>query len=508
MEASAPAVSPLDSVPQPAPLEVRDPATGELIRRVPSLDATAVAALVADARAAQPGWEALGFRGRGAIFHAAQKWLIDNSARMLDTICAESGKTRDDGQVEISVSAQSFGFWAKMAPKYLADEKLRSRSPFALGRKVVIRYSPIGVIGVIGPWNYPLVNVFLDAVPALMAGNSVVLKPSEVTPLTALLIAEMMDASRIPEGVLQVATGGRETGEAVIDECDSVMFTGSTRTGKAVMERAARTLTPVSLELGGKDPLIVCADADVDRAANAAAYYSMNNSGQICISVERVYVEEPVYDEFVSKVVGIVNGLRQGPAAGPGEVDVGAITYGPQLEIVERHVNDARQRGATIATGGHRRPGDGRFFEPTVLTDVDHSMACMTEETFGPTLPIMKVRDAEEAIRLANDSPYGLQASVYTRSMANGERIARRLQAGAVTINDSQVNYTVFDAPMGGWKESGIGVRHGPSGIRKYCHTQSILFTPLAPKRDFHMFPYRPWRSKLMARAVRWIYGR
>jgi acyl-CoA reductase-like NAD-dependent aldehyde dehydrogenase len=235
MEASAPAVSPPESAPGLAPLEVRDPATGELIRRVPSLDAAAVAALVADARAAQPGWEALGFRGRAAVFHAAQKWLIDNSERMVDTICAESGKTRDDGQVEISVSAQSFGFWAKMAPKYLSDEKLRSRSPFALGRKVVIRYSPIGVIGVIGPWNYPLVNVFLDAVPALMAGNSVALKPSEVTPLTALLIAEMMDASGIPKGVLQVATGARETGEAVIDECDFVMFTGSTRTGKAVM---------------------------------------------------------------------------------------------------------------------------------------------------------------------------------------------------------------------------------------------------------------------------------
>ncbi|HEV3056328.1 MAG TPA: succinic semialdehyde dehydrogenase [Solirubrobacteraceae bacterium] len=513
MEPSSSAVSPPPSDAPATPrlaetFEVRNPATGELIRTLPSLDTAAVAALVAEARAARPGWEAIGFDARGAIFRAAQKWLIANSDRVIETIIAENGKTRDDAQVEVSVSAQSFGFWAKMAPKYLADEKLWSVSPLAFGRKVVVRYSPLGVIGVIGPWNYPLVNQFLDAVPALMAGNAVVLKPSEVTPLTALLVAEMMAECGMPSGVLVVATGGRETGEALIDAVDMVMFTGSTRTGRAVMERAAKTLTPVSLELGGKDPMIVCADADVDRAANAATFYALNNSGQICISVERVYVEAPIYDEFVAKVLDNVKGLRQGPAAGPGEVEIGAITHGPQIEIVERHVEDARARGATIAAGGRRLPGAGRFYEPTVLTGVDHTMQCMTEETFGPTLPIMKVADVEQAIELANDSAYGLQASVYTKDMAKGERIARRLEAGSVTINDSQINYTVFDAPMGGWKGSGIGVRHGASGIRKYCHTQSILFTPFAPKRDVHMFPYKPWRSKLMARLVRFIYGR
>jgi acyl-CoA reductase-like NAD-dependent aldehyde dehydrogenase len=203
-----------------------------------------------------------------------------------------------------------------------------------------------------------------------------------------------------------------------------------------------------------------------------------------------------------------VKDLRQGPPAGPGEVEVGAITFAPQLEIIERHVLDARERGASVLAGGRRKEGEGRFYEPTVLVGVDHTMACMREETFGPTLPIMRVRDSEEALRLANDSPYGLQASVFSRDMDNAERIARRLQAGAVTINDAQINYTVFDAPMGGWKSSGIGVRHGPSGIRKYCHTQSILFTPHAPKRDIHMFPYRPWRSKLVARLVRLMYGR
>jgi acyl-CoA reductase-like NAD-dependent aldehyde dehydrogenase len=442
------------------------------------------------------------------VFRAAQRWLIKHQDRFIETICGETGKTVDDAQVEVSVAAQSFGFWAKMAPKYLRDERLRSRSPLAFGRKVVIRYSPIGVVGVIGPWNYPLVNAFCDAVPALMAGNAVVLKPSEVTPLTALLTVEMMEASGMPRGVLQVATGGGETGAALIDETDFIMFTGSTPTGKRVMERASKTLTPVSLELGGKDPMIVCADADVERAANAAVYYALNNSGQICISVERVYVESPVYDGFMAKVLENVQGLRQGPPGGPGEVEIGAVTFDRQLDIIERHVIDAKEKGASVVAGGHRREGPGQFFEPTVLVNVDHTMQCMTDETFGPTLPIMRVADADEAVRLANESSYGLQASVFTKDMTKAEALARRLQAGAVTINDAQVNYTVFDAPMGGWKSSGIGVRHGPTGIRKYCQTQSILFTPFAPKRDIHMFPYKPWRSRLMARVVRLMYGR
>jgi acyl-CoA reductase-like NAD-dependent aldehyde dehydrogenase len=489
-------------------ISVEAPATGQTIGEVPSLDGAAVADLVAKARAAQPAWEALGFAGRAKVFKAAQKWLIANSQRMLETVCAETGKTYEDGQVEVSVAAGSFAFWAKQASRYLADEKLRSTSPLAFGRKVLIRYSPLGVVGVIGPWNYPLVNMFCDCVPALMAGNTVVMKPSEVTPLTALLTVEMMREAGLPESVLQVATGLGETAQALIDDVDFVMFTGSTATGRKVMERAAKTLTPVSLELGGKDPMIVCADADVDRAANAAAYYSMNNSGQVCISVERVYVEQPIYDDFVAKVLDNVKGIRQGPPGGPGEVEVGAITGPGQLDIIERHVLDAKERGASVLTGGKRRVGDGRFYEPTVMVGVDHSMDCMREETFGPTLPIMRVADVDEAVRLANDSPYGLQASVFTKDMAKAEAIARRLEAGAVTINDAQVNYTVFNAPMGGWKSSGVGVRHGPSGIRKYCHSQTILFTPFAPKRDIHMFPYAPWRSKLLARVVKMVYGR
>jgi acyl-CoA reductase-like NAD-dependent aldehyde dehydrogenase len=489
-----------------AGITVENPATGAVIRTVPSLSAEEVAELVARGRAAQPAWEALGFEGRARVLRRAQKWVLDNDERLVATIVSETGKTHEDAHLaEVAYAASAFGFWAKQAPRYLADERIRSSNPFVAGRRLVVRYAPLGVVGVIGPWNYPLTNSFGDCIPAMAAGNAVVLKPSEVTPLTSLLMAECMRECGLPDGVYQVATGAGETGEALIDAVDMVMFTGSTATGRKVLERAARTLTPVSLELGGKDPMIVLADADLERAANAAVYYSMQNGGQTCISVERVYVEAPVYEEFVRKVVDKVHALRQGPPAGPGSVDVGAVTFPPQLEIVTRHVDEARAAGASVVAGGH---ADGSFFPPTVLTGVDHSMACMTEETFGPTLPIMRVQDAEEALQLANDTEYGLAASVWTRDIERGEQLARRIEAGAVCVNDAQLHYLALELPMGGWKASGLGSRHGAGGIRKYTRAQSLLVTRLAPKRELHMFPYKARTTGLLGRVVKLVYGR
>src|SRR3954471_19652678 len=286
-----------------ASIPVENPATGEVIREVALTSPAAVADLVVRARAAQPAWEALGYEGRRAILKQAQKWLVDHGDEVVATIVAETGKTHEDARlVELAYGANALGFWARKAPKWLADERVRTGNPFVLGRKLVVRYRPVGVVGVIGPWNYPLVNSVGDAIPALAAGNAVVVKPSEVTPLTSLLIERGLLESGLPEGVFQVAVGTGDTGAALIDEVDMVMFTGSTGTGRKVMERAAKTLTPVSLELGGKDPMIVLADADLERAANAAVYYSMQNGGQTCISIERVYVEAPIYDEFVTKV--------------------------------------------------------------------------------------------------------------------------------------------------------------------------------------------------------------
>src|SRR4051812_31031843 len=477
-----------DSIP------VENPATGDVIQTIPVTPPDAVAEVVAKARAAQPAWEEMGFEGRSKILRRAQKWLLDNSDRVVQTIVDETGKAWEDAQLaELGYGAHAFGFWAKRAPEYLADQKVHSANPFVLGRKLVIRYRPVGVVGIIGPWNYPLTNSFGDAIPALAAGNAVVLKPSEVTPLTSLLMEECMQAAGLPADVYTAIPGYGDTGAALVDQVDMVMFTGSTATGRSIMQRAAERLIPVSLELGGKDPMIVLGDADVERAANAAVHYAMQNAGQTCISVERVYVEEPVYDEFVARVTETARRLRQGVPGGPGTTDVGAITFEGQLEVIERHVEDARDKGATVAVGGSARREGGRYFEPTVLTDVDHSMLAMQEETFGPTLPIMKVRDDEEAVRLANDSPYGLAASVWGRDAVRAEAVARRIESGVVTVNDAQVNYLATELPMGGWKGSGLGHRHGPGGIRKYCRQQSLLVTRYAPlKKDLHMLPYTP----------------
>ena len=479
-------------------IEVENPATAETIATVPELTADEVRALVAAARAAQPAWAEAGFEARAELLLAARRWLVANAARVVETICAETGRPADETQfTELAYGMMALEFWARQAPAYLADEQIETASPLARGRKLVVRYAPLGVIGVIGPWNFPLNNSFGDCIPALAAGNSVVLKPSEVTPLTSILLAEMLAECGLPEGVFQVATGRGETGAALVDEVDFVMFTGSVETGKRVMARAAETLTPVSLELGGKDPMIVLADADLERAANAAASYGLNNSGQVCISVERIYVEGPVHDEFLERLTGKVAALRQGPPGEPGTVDVGAIIFPPQLELIEAHVKDAVEKGARVMVGGERGPGPGRFYEPTVLADVDHSMRCMTEETFGPTLPVMRVRDAEQAVELANDGPYGLQASVWTRDHERGERIARMIEAGTAIVNDAQTNYAALELPMGGWKASGLGSRHGPEGIRKYTKRQSLMIMPgYAPRatRITSPTPPRPAR--------------
>ena len=489
--------------------EVINPATGEVIAKLPDMTAEQVAELARKGRAAQPGWEALGFEGRGRILLRAQKWLLDNAERVIKTIMSETGKTWEDAQLaEISYGANAFGFWAKNAEKYLADERVRSSSLLVKGKKLVLRYRPLGLVGVIGPWNYPLTNSFGDCIPALAAGNSVILKPSEVTPLTSLLMAECLKECGMPEGVYQVATGLGPTGAALIEQVDMIMFTGSTATGKKVMSEAAKTLTPVSLELGGKDPMIVLSDADIERAANTAVYASMMNGGQTCISIERAYVEEPVYDEFVAKVVEKAKALRQGVPGGPGSVDVGAVTFPKQMDIIESHVNDALAKGAKALVGGHRKEGPGDFFEPTVLVDVDHSMTAMTEETFGPTLPIMKVKDADEAIRLANESPYGLSGSVFSKDVARGEEVARQVLSGAVCVNDALMNYGALELPMGGAKASGLGSRHGAGGIRKYCQQQAILVSRLHPKRDIHHFPYSAKTTQRLLKLFRFLWGR
>ncbi|MCW3038335.1 MAG: aldehyde dehydrogenase family protein [Solirubrobacterales bacterium] len=497
--------------PSSTDIPVENPATGEIIAHVPDMGADEIAAMAARARAAQPAWEAMGFEGRGRVLMNMQKWLTDNADRVIRVVMSETGKTYEDAQMaDWGYGMSAFGFWPKNAPEYLADESVKTAAKLLAGKKLILRYKPLGLIGVIGPWNYPLANSFGDAVPALAAGNAVILKPSEITPLTSQVLLEGLLECGVPEGVFQIATGRGGAGAALVDVVDMVMFTGSTATGKKVMARAAETLTPVSLELGGKDPMIVMADADLDRAASHAVYYSMFNGGQTCISVERVYVEAPVYDEFLAKVMDNMKDLRNDVSTGPGASDVGSMTFPPQVDIVERHVEDAKAKGAKVLIGGKRgHEGKGGYwYEPTVLVDVDHTMECMTEETFGPTLPIMKVADTEEAIRMANDSPYGLGASVFSKDVVRGEAVARRVDAGAVCVNDALMNYMALELPMGGAKASGLGSRHGAGGIRKYCQQQAILVSKYHMKHEVHMYPYKPRTTKALQKVFGLLNGR
>lgn len=485
-------------------IAVVNPATGEKVAEVPVHDRAHVAAAVERARRAQRVWAATSFRERARVLYRYRDILIDNKERVADVLTSETGKPRTDAYaVELFYVCDAIGFWAKRAEGFLADQKIRPH--LLLNKRVYSSYLPLGVVGIIGPWNFPLNLTIGDAIPALMAGNAVVIKPSEVTPLSAMVGVELAAAAGFPDGLLQTVTGYGATGGDLVDFVDMMHFTGSVATGRKVARRTAERLIPATLELGGKDPMIVLRDADLERAANAAVWGGLVNSGQVCISVERVYVEEPVYDQFVATVVEKVKAIRQGPS--DGDVDIGSMTFPPQLEKVAHHVEDALAHGAKALTGGRRNPSlPGLFYEPTVLVDVTHDMTAMREETFGPTIPIMKVRDLEEAIRLANDSPYGLAASVWTKDTAKGQVVARRIESGAVCVNDCLVNYLTLDAPMGGRKESGLGRRHGAEGIRKYCHQQTVIVDRFGLKRELFWYPSSPGKRRLFSRALNLLF--
>ncbi|MGV0852747.1 aldehyde dehydrogenase family protein [Mycolicibacterium phlei] len=484
-------------------LAVHCPADGRRIGEVPDLGRDEIAAVCDDLRRAQPEWEALGPRGRSAHLLRWLDWLLDNERRLLELVQQETGKSWADASLEMSVAVDVINYFTANAEAFLADRKVKPAGVANRVRRLRVQVRPHQLVGLITPWNGPLGGPMMDVVGALVAGAAVVSKPSEVTPLAW---AEAVRGWREEIGappVLAAVTGGGEAGAAVVDQVDMVMFTGSVRTGRAIAVRCAERLIPCSLELGGKDAMIVLADADLERAANAAVWGGMTNSGQACIGVERVYVEAPVYDRFVAMVTERVAALRQGmDAPGSFTCDIGSMVTPAQVDIVEEHVKDAVAKGARILTGGHRTPGNG--FAPTVLVDVDHSMRCMREETFGPTLPIMKVADVDEAIALANDSDYGLSSSLFTRDRDRADRLSRRIEAGSVAINNAMVAAFQLPVPMGGWKNSGLGTRFGGAqGVLKYCRQQSVVEERFSLKSEPLWYPVVPWRSRLISRAVR-----
>lgn len=485
-------------------VEVRSPATGEKIAALPVASPADVANAAARARVAQALWKRRSFAERAATLYRYRDVLIDHQEKIADALTAETGKPRAEAYGnELFYLYDAIGFWAKRAARYLEPEKIR---PHLLkSKKVLSTYSPLGVVGIVSPWNFPLVLTIGDAIPALMAGNAVVIKPSELTPMSALLGAELAAQAGFPENLLQVVVGYGATAEALIDHADMIAFTGSVETGKKVTRRAAERLIPVSLELGGKDAMIVLKDADLERAANACVWGALMNSGQVCTSIERVYVEEPVYREFVDRVVERVGRLRQGPSAD--EVELGSMTSEAQVKKVESQIEDARAKGAKVLCGGRRNSRLGGFyFEPTVLVDVDHGMAVMTEETFGPVIPIMAVKDADDALARANDSRYGLDGSIFTRDAERGRSMAEKIQAGAVCVNDGLVNFVIPEAPMGGIKESGVGRRHGAEGIRKYCRQKTIVIDRFGLKNEFAWFPATRRKAAFLRAAFRLLY--
>jgi acyl-CoA reductase-like NAD-dependent aldehyde dehydrogenase len=468
--------------------------------------AEAVTAVVDELRSHQPSWEALGPDARAVWLRKLRNWLLDNESRLVDIVTAETGKPRVEAAFEVMVTCDLINYYADRARKFLAPRKLRPHGPLTATKKLTTVYRPYPVVGVITPWNFPLLIPGVDAVTALLAGAAVVVKPSEVTPLSACELVRGWEQIGAPP-VFRCVTGLGATGAAVVDTVDMVQFTGSTKTGRAIAARAGERLIPCGVELGGKDPAIVLADADLSRAANGIAWAALFNSGQACISVERVYVEAPAYARFVALLTERVQSIRQGADNGSYSTDVGGLVTKQQREIVKSHVQDAVAHGATIATGGE---STAEFFEPTILLDVDHSMACMRDETFGPTIPVMKVADEEEAIRLANDSPYGLSATVWTKDISHGRDIAQRLEVGAVNINDAYSNLFCFPLPQGGWKSSGLGSRlGGPQGIRKYCRQQAIT-APRARRLENQLlwYPYSHRRGRTVGALLRLVVAR
>jgi len=476
-----------------------DPGTGEEIGRAPLASPEAIQRAVETARRAQPAWAGLSFKERGRVILKARKLMLAERDELATLISKETGKPGAEAlSMEIVPTLDSMHYFAHAAESLLRPQNIDIGQYGLMGRSSRIMFRPLGVIGIISPWNFPLATPADEVVMALMAGNAVVLKPSELTPLIALKLGDIFKRAGLPAGLLNILTGDGSTGAALIDaRVDKIMFTGSVATGKRVAAAAAKYLTPVVLELGGKDPMIVLEDADLENAARGAVWGAFANSGQACASVERCYVQESIAPKFIEQVVAETRALKQGLGT-ESDIDVGAMSNERQLQIVSDHVNDAKQRGADVLTGGRRGPNlEGLFYEPTVLTNVNHAMTIMRDETFGPVLPIMTFKTDDEAIKLANDSIYGLTASVWTKNIAKGRRLAERIEAGTVMVNEVVYTHGIAQTPWGGVKDSGYGRTHGRMGLLELVYPQHIHVSRLSFLPDLWWFRYSPRATRL-----------
>ena len=487
-----------------------NPATGELLREFDCASSDEVQACVARAHAAQPAWWDLGVQRRRRILRQFQRLLHERKSEVARLVTEEAGKPYAESLVaELMVVLDAARFCCETAYAFLRPQPVPHGNLIMKAKSGRLLREPHGVIGIISPWNYPFSTPASETLAALVTGNAVILKPSELTPLVALKLEELLHSAGVPRDIFQVVIGDGLTGAALVDSAvDKIVFTGSVNTGRRIAQAAAPRFLPLVLELGGKDPTIVLEDADPDTASSGVVWGAFMNAGQTCLSIERCYVHRSVYDHFVEACVAKTRRLRVGNGSDP-ETEIGPMIHERQLQIVEAHVADAVAKGAKLLCGGTRLPELGpNFYAPTVLTNVTHTMRIMTEETFGPVLPIMPFDTDDEAIRLANDSVYGLAASVWSSNRAHGEAIARRLRAGTVMVNDSISAFAISEAPHGGPMDSGIGHTHGRLGMEEMVRVKYVDIDRIPRMKKIWWYGYGPAFSAQMEGFLDFLFAR
>jgi acyl-CoA reductase-like NAD-dependent aldehyde dehydrogenase len=454
------------------------------------------------ARNAQKQWSEVSIEDRISVLEKVAEIISQQKDRIIEVVISETGKPKQEAlSMEVYSALDSIVFYCKRAKKWLADETIKLHGPMRFLKKCKVIFKPRGVIGIITPWNGPFILSINPVIQCLLSGNAAIIKPSEVTPMSGRLVEEMFVLAGAPKNLVQVLIGDGEVGEALIlNKPDKISFTGSVATGRKVAESCGKLLIPFSLELGGKDAMVVCDDSNIKEAAQGAVMGSCMNAGQYCCGTERIYVTESRYDEFVTETLRITSSLVQSDQE---FADVGATFWDKQLDIIDEHVKDAVAKGAKILVGGSKNSKlSGLYYLPTVIVDVDHSMKIMQEETFGPIVCIMKVQNEEEAMRLANDSKYGLNGNIWTQDISKGLKLARSLETGACSINDMAMSYGLNEVPFGGLKESGVGFVNGKEGFRSYCHAMPIVIG----KKPSSVYPYTEKSYKQLEQAIKLFF--
>jgi succinate-semialdehyde dehydrogenase/glutarate-semialdehyde dehydrogenase len=483
-------------------ITVKAPFTGAVLGTTPAGTEDDIEEAARRARAAQPAWAALSYRERRKVFLKFHDAVLDRQEEILDLIQLESGKARRHAFEEVLDAAITSRYYAFHGQRHLASRRRKGALPGLT--HTVEHHHPKGLVGFITPWNYPLVLGIGDAIPAVLAGNAALIKPDRQTPFSTLWAVDVLEECGLPPEVVQVVTGsGASLGQPIIDRVDYVMFTGSTATGKVVAAQAAERLIGASMELGGKNAMIVLDDADLEKTVEGAVRACFSNGGQLCISMERLYVQDGIYETFTQKLAERIGTMDVGPTLGFGP-EMGSLVSEGQLETVTDHVNDAVKHGATVLAGGKPRPELGPFFyEPTLLSGVTDEMTLCREETFGPVVSTYRFATVDEAVAKANDSRYGLNASIWTKHGRKGREIAARIESGTVNVNEAYAAaWGSLDAPMGGFKESGMGRRHGAEGIRKYTDAQTVAHQRLVPIAPLPGMAVDTW-ARLMTRSLR-----